>query len=278
MVDSITSYRAAMNDAWPGWWVNWPLSRRVRVGDVFDTAGGTIRTAGDLAGRGIVAAITPSAPPADFLYDSNGAARVDFKLAGATAQGFAALTQADAGALVTFGRSSAVLAIFTGLTQAGLSDARSVAQGLVRRYWSGDWVDELVGVTDVISASAGTLLTAASADASAELRAAADVGSGALALADLAGRVAIARATRVGMQWVGTDVTPFYQVFRLKKTWLAQIKADYGPRQPGKGAAPEPVPPLLVEEAADDPGQVLEPAPVIDQPSLMPDEAGEPVR
>ena len=24
MVDSITSYRAAMNHAWPGWWVNWP--------------------------------------------------------------------------------------------------------------------------------------------------------------------------------------------------------------------------------------------------------------
>ena len=66
------------------------------------------------------------------------------------------------------------------------------------------------------------------------------------------------------MQWVGTDVTPFYQVFRLKRTWLAQIKADYGPRQPGKGAAPEPVPPLLVEEAGDDPGQVLEPAPVAD--------------
>ena len=51
-------------------------------------------------------------------------------------------------------------------------------------------------MTDVISASAGTLLTAASADASAELRAAAGVGSGALTLADLAGRVAIARATR----------------------------------------------------------------------------------
>jgi hypothetical protein len=68
---------------------------------VFETGSGTISTAGDLAGRGITAATAPSAPPADFLYDSNGAARVDFKLAGATAQGFSALTEADAGALAT---------------------------------------------------------------------------------------------------------------------------------------------------------------------------------
>jgi hypothetical protein len=269
MADSITPYRAAMKSAWPGWWVNWPLSRHVRVGDVLDTTGGTIRTAGDLAGRGITATTAPVASPADFLYDSKGAARVDFKLSGAAAQGFSALTQADAGALVTFGRTSAVLAIFTGLTQAGLGDTRSVAQGLVRRYRSDNWADELVVVNDVINASAGTLLAAADTDASAELRATVGLGSGALTLADLAGRVAIARATRVGMQWVGTDVTPFYQVFRLKRTWLAEIKVKYGPRQPVKGAAPEPVPPMLVEEAGDDPGRVLEP---------VPDEAGESAR
>jgi hypothetical protein len=273
MADSITPYRTAMNRAWPGWWVNWPLSRHVRVGDVLDTTGGTIRTAGDLAGRGITATAAPVASPADFLYDSEGAAhdsegaaQVDFKLSGAAAQGFSALTQADAGALVTFGRTSAVLAIFTGLTQAGLSDTRSVAQDLVRRYWSDNWADELVVVNDVITANAGTLLAAAGTDASAELasaelRATVGLGSGVLTLADLAGGVAIARATRVGMQWVGADVTPFYQVFRLKRTWLAEIKVKYGPRQPVKGAAPEPVPPLLVEEAGDDPGRVLEPVP-----------------
>lgn len=41
MTGSYDSYEAAVRDAWQGWWVTWPLSRRVRVGDAFDTSGGT---------------------------------------------------------------------------------------------------------------------------------------------------------------------------------------------------------------------------------------------
>jgi hypothetical protein len=259
MVDSLGSYRSAMKDAWRGWWINWPLSQLVRVGDVLDTSGGTIRPAGDLSKYGVTGATAAAAPPADFLYDANGSARVTFKLAGASPQGFAALAQADAGALVTFAGESSVLALFTGLTQDRFADTRSVATGLVRQYWSGDWAGELAGVTDVIAAAAGTVLAASDRDASAELRVAAHAGAGPVTLADLTGQVAVARSSKVGLQWTGTGVTPFYRVFRLRRDWLRRVEADYGPRQPGRGAAPGPVPPLLVEEARDDPDSVLEP-------------------
>ncbi|GIE85181.1 hypothetical protein SAMN06264365_102246 [Actinoplanes regularis] len=258
MGDSLGSYRSAMRDAWRGWWINWPLSQRIRVGDVLDTTGDTIRPAGDLAKYGITFETGAAAPPADFLYDANGSVKVTFKLAGATPQGFSALAAADAGALVSFDGSSSVLALFTGLTQDRFADTRAVAAGLVRRYWSGDWAKELAGVTDVIAAAGGTVLAAAERDASAELRVDAHAGVGPIKLADLSGKVAVARSSAVGLQWTGTEVTPFYRVFRLRRDWLNRVETDYGPKQPGRGAAPGVVPPLLVEEARDDPDSVLE--------------------
>jgi hypothetical protein len=277
---SYDSYEAAMRDAWQGWWLTWPLSRRVRVGDAFDTSGGTLRTAGDLAGHGVTFELSPGTPAATFTYDSNGSAAVRFKLAGAVPAGFSALTEADAGALVEFGRSSSVLVVYSGLRQEGMSDTRSVAGELIRQYWNGSWPEELVGVTDVITAAGGTVLAAAGSDASAELRAAAAAGAGPITLVDLAGSVTVARAAHVGLQWVGSDVTPFYRVVRLKRTWLNNVKTQYGPRQPGLGAAPGAVPPILVEEAQDDPDQVLEPVPAQEQPSppAEPESAAQPGR
>ncbi|AEV82925.1 hypothetical protein ACWT_1906 [Actinoplanes sp. SE50] len=259
MGDSLGSYRSAMRDAWHGWWINWPLSQRVRVGDVLDTSGGTIRPAGDLTKYGVAGAAAAAAPPADFLYDANGSAQVTFKLSGTTPPGFSALAQADAGALVSFKGDTSVLALFTGLTQDRFADTRAVAGNLVKQFWNGVWAPELAGVTDVVTAAAGTVLAASDTDASAELRVDATVGAGPLKLADLAGNVAVARSSRVGLEWSGTEVTPFYRVFRLRRTWLHRVATDYGPRQPGRGAAPEAVPPLLVDEARDDPDAVLEP-------------------
>jgi hypothetical protein len=267
MTGSYESYKAAMHDAWNGWWITWPLSRRVRVGDALDTSGGTLRTAGDLASREVTFDSSTAAPPASFTYDSNGSATVRFKLAGSDPQGFSVLTRADAGALVAFDRSSSLLVVYSSLTQEGMSDIRAVAGELVEQYWKGTWSEELVGVTDVISAGGGTVLAATGSGASAELRAGAAVGLGPVALVDLAGSVTVARSTRVGLQWVGSDVTPFYRVVRLHRTWLNNVKKEYGPRQPGLGAAPTPAPPILVEEARDAPDRVLEPVPATEQPA-----------
>src|SRR5687767_6996815 len=91
VTDSYETYQTTMRDAWEGWWVTWPLSRQVRVGDALDTSGGTVRTAGDVTGRGVAFAVSATAPAATFTYDSNGSAAVRFKLAGAVPQGFSAL-------------------------------------------------------------------------------------------------------------------------------------------------------------------------------------------
>lgn len=265
MGGSYNSYKAAMKDPWKGWWIAWPPTERVGLGDVFDTCGGKLRRAGDLAARKVRFDRIPGAPPASFAYDSNGSVSVRFKLAGSVPPGFSALTAADVGALVEFSGEASVLVLYNGLTQEGFADTRSVAADLARLYWDGRWDTDLVAVSDVVAAVAGTVLTAAQHGASAELRLAGSA-AGPASLIDLAGKVAFARSAGVGMQWVGSNVTPFYRVVRLRKTWMAHIKAAYGPQQPGRGAAPGLVPPLVMDEAREDPAAVLESASGDEQP------------
>jgi len=266
MADSYDRYKAAMLDPWKGWWIAWPLSQHIDVGDVFDMSGGALREAGDLAGRAIGFTSRPGAPPGSFSYDSKGSVSVHFKSSGSVPQGFSALTEVDAGALVEFESDSSVLVVYSGLAQEGFSDTRSVAADLARLYWGGRWDSNLVAVSDVVHAASGLVLVAAQRGASAELRATASAAAGPPTLVDLAGDVSFARSAHVGLRWAGSAVTPFYRVVRLRETWLHRITIQYGPRQPGRGAAPEAIPPLVLDEAHDDPGAVLENIAADEQP------------
>lgn len=273
MGDSYDNYKAAMQDPWPGWWIAWPPTQRISLGDVFDRSGGVQRAAGNLADRRITYQIAQGTPPASFSYDAQGSVTAHFKAAGSSPQGFSALAKADAGALVQFARAQSVLAVYGNLIQEGFSDIPAVAAELARLYWDGRWPTDLVAVSDVIMAATGLLATATAAGASAELRVSVSARAGPVSLVDLAGQAAFARTEHVGMQWVGTKVTPFYRVVGLRKTWLARIVKDYGPRQPGRGAAPEPVPPLVLDEARDEPDAVLESPP---QDARPPDPTASP--
>ncbi|MGP3999397.1 hypothetical protein [Streptomyces sp. 8N706] len=265
MKDSYETYRDAVRDVWKGWWLAWPLSRRVELGDVFASVDGRVRQAGTLADRGIAADLRPGTPCNDYTYDTQGSASVRFKPAGAVLDGFGVLGAADAGALVEFRQDNAALIVYTGLTETGLRNIPELAATLVQRVWNDTWDPSLLAVTDVVTAASGIIVTAAQSGAFAEVRLRAEVGQGQLQLAHLSGHMGFADAKHLGLKWTSTDATPFFHVVRIRKDWLGRLKKDYGPRQTGRGAAAVSVPPLLLEEAHDDPGAVLETVPPQEQ-------------
>ncbi|GGV60638.1 hypothetical protein [Streptomyces massasporeus] len=265
MKDSYELYRHAVDDVWKGWWVCWPLSGRVEVGQVLENVDGKVRTAGTLGERGIPFVPRPGTPHNDYTYDTQGSVSLQFKAAGVAMDGLAALAVADFGARVTFEKGNSALIVYRGLTETGVADVRALAAALVQRGWD-DWDDTLLAVTDVVAADSGIVLTAAESGASVELRLQAGAGQAQLGLADLAGRTSVAWRRRLGLKWLGTDTAPFFRVVRLRKTWFGKVEKDYGPRQPGRGAAPVPVPPVLLEEAYDDPASVLETVTSDEQP------------
>lgn len=261
MADSgFTAYRRALRDTYPGWWAAWPLTQRARVGDVRELHDSGSVTAGTLCDRGIEAKSGPPGAQEDLLYDAGGTAAVRFKAAGTAAQGFS-IPVADAGALVEFHAEHSALVVYTGLEQTGLADVSQLARTLVRRLWRGDWEAELLAVTEVISARAGTVVTAQRAGAAVELRLTGTLGAGSVQLADLAGRVSFEVSRNVGLTVTGTDLTPCHRVVRVRRTWLKRVKKEYGAPQPGRGLATGPVPSVLLEEARDDAMAVLEPVP-----------------
>ncbi|MGA5454427.1 hypothetical protein ACPCVO_48470 [Streptomyces umbrinus] len=265
MKDSYALYRGAVDDVWKGWWVSWPLSGRIEVGQVLQNVDGSVRTAGSLSERGVPFAPRPGTPHNDYTYDTQGSASLQFKAAGVAMDGLTALAVADFGARVRFEKGDSALVVYRGLTETGVADVRALAAALVQRGWD-EWDDTLLAVTDVVTAGSGIVLTAAESGAVVELRLQAGAGQAQLGLADLAGRASVAWRRSVGLEWLGTDTTPFLRVARLRKNWFGKVKTDYGPRQPGRGAAPVPVPPVLLEEAYDDPAAVLETVTSDEQP------------
>ncbi|MEU7577926.1 hypothetical protein AB0B50_10025 [Streptomyces sp. NPDC041068] len=253
------AYRKALADVYGGWWCAWPLTQKVHVGDVRALHDGGSVPAGTLAGRGIEAKSGPTGAPGDIAYDAEGTVDVRFKAAGAAAQGFASLAAADAGALVEFRAGHSALVVYTGMRQNGVEDVAQLAQELIRRCWLGEWDSALFAVTEVISARAGTVLTAEKSGASAELKIQGEAGPGPLNLVDLAGRVAFHTASSVGLRWTGTDLTPCYRGVRIRTSWWRdEVVAEYGTTQPGRGLSADPVPELLLEQARDQVWSVVE--------------------
>ncbi|AUY52680.1 hypothetical protein [Streptomyces sp. CB01881] len=274
-MDGYDVYRAAMSgDHWWDWWVNWPLSNRIRLGDVYEVQGNALRRAGDLAGRGITFTTEDGTPPATYAYDSQGSVAVTFKASGKSPAALSALTKADAGAAVEFRRDRTAFVAFQGISQTDVADVRALAKTLTEGWVNKSWDESLRAVTSVLSVAAGTVLTAAAAGASAELRLSGAVGAGGpTEVLDLAVGASVVRRNALGAEWTGPELTPFYQVVRLRETWLGKLKADFGPPQPGRGAFASALPPIVVEEIRDDPDAVLT---VADPEEQLPFATGEP--
>jgi len=251
-------YRDAMRDAWGDWWLAWPLLQKVAVGDVLHNSRGSVRAAGTLADRRIAHDVTAPEARGAFVYDAGGAVDLRFKASGTTDPLFSALAEADAGALLRFGRETGAFVVYRGLTETGTPDTRELAAALISRYWQGRWDEELLAVTQVVHADAAAVLVAAGTEAAVELRLATSVGAGPVQLVDLAGGAEVARSRHLGFQWIGESVTPLFRVVRLRRKWLGGVREEFGPVQPGRGFDGEPVPPILLDEARDDPPAVLE--------------------
>ncbi|GHF57107.1 hypothetical protein GCM10018790_38910 [Kitasatospora xanthocidica] len=266
--------KAMTGDQWRGWWVTWPPSSRVRLGDVLDRQD-SVRRAGSLADRGVSFISEDGTPPGLFVYDSNKSVSVRFKAAGAAPDPLSGLSAIDAGASVTFGKENTAFVVFRGIAQTGIADVRSLANDLATLWWNKAWDESLLAVTSVVSARGGTVLAAAAAGATAELKVAASAGvAGVLQLADLALDASVVHRSALGAEWTGADVTPFYQVVRLRENWRGKVHAEYGPRQSGHGALPTALPPLLTEEIRDDPAAVLGPVDEAEQLPFAPSRGG----
>jgi hypothetical protein len=159
-------YARAMRDLWgPSYWSTWQPSVRLRLGDVGTVEKGDFVPIDDLASKEIEIAQVRAGERDDLLYDSNGKARVEFKATGALAQGFSALTAADAGARISFQDGATVFVSLKGLRETRLRNIPEVAKKVVHEAWNGWWQKDFAVVTHLVTASSGTILIASEHEA-----------------------------------------------------------------------------------------------------------------
>ena len=270
MDDAFGVYSVAMKGVLgPGWWSSWPLSTRHSVGDICSVTGGQLLRAGSLSALGVNGSTRVSSFSDHLSYDSNGSVEVTFKASGATGPLFQALSEVEVGAHVAFSRDRSVFAVFSGLRESAMTEPRLLARQLTGLYFRQEWEPGWTAVTHVLTADASTVLIAAAATAEAELRVTAGLGAGAaVKMADLAGKVGLARSHSIGLEWLGDKKsTPFCRVVALRKSWLGRVDADFAPRQQAKGFAPAEIPVRLINQAENRPDEVIAEVPAGEAPS-----------
>ena len=250
MATARSDYVHAMRDLWgAGYWTTWQPGVRLRLGDVGSVERGDFVPIDDLASKGIEIQEIPAGGRDDLLYDSNGNAKVELKLTGALAQGFSALTAADAGARITFSNGATVFVLLRGLRETRVRNVPALAEQVVREAWNGWWQKDFAVITHLVSAASGTILLASQSDAAVELRAKAGVGSAGLTVADLGAGVNVARSHGMGFQLTAkTALTPFFRAVWVKDSFWRGIQAKYGAQPLERAPAP---PRELLDEAAD---------------------------
>ncbi|WP_322761654.1 hypothetical protein [Frankia sp. Cr2] len=249
MPDVVGRYRHIIVQRWPNWWVNWPLTRVVAVGDIFVATSARLVRAGDMTAE---LSIRAGASIPSFEHDSNGSVDITFAPAAGVAD---ARMQAE----IRFRRGDAMLVAYDGVTQIDVADATEVATTLLRRWWVDDWDLDKVVVTSVVTASGGILLSGASeSGGSVRLNARAGVGSGPFTVVDLAMNFDLDRSTARNDSWTVEACTPMFQVTRLKRTFLRRVVEDFGMSQGGRGAFPKDVPPALISYVGEHPAHVIE--------------------
>src|ERR1700743_3017800 len=107
MADIRTQYMQAMRRLWgPGYWITWQPNTRLKIGDIGAIVKNELILVDNLTARGIKFSSVVTNVRDELTYDSNGHAAVSMKLAGQTDSAFAALTTAEAGAKVSFGKDA----------------------------------------------------------------------------------------------------------------------------------------------------------------------------
>ncbi|MFF4501393.1 hypothetical protein [Streptomyces sp. NPDC001401] len=246
-----------------GYWVTWHPSARHVLGEIGTVSGGGLVPISSLEEHGIT---VPSVTPAtrdELTWRTNGQVNIVFKTSGQAGGPFTALTDGQAGALVEFTRGNSVLVAYRGLAERRLASQPLLATELVRRHWAGTWPLEWCVVSHLVTAEHATVLIGGDKGSSIELAARAALGSGPVALADLATRMGVARSTGLALELIGENVTPFFRVLRLRRRFMRGVEAQYGDLRELRNAAGRPtdVPTDVLDDAGADPEAALEALP-----------------
>ena len=234
------TYTAELRSAL-GYLATWLPNCELQLGDLLAATGdGGLARVGHVRDHGL--SFTPHAGPSRAIYEyaSSGAVSIMQKLAGQVVPG-SSLADADAGVIVKFGRTNAIVFEASGCSNTGIADLISLGRAIEKRYAAGEWDRKWMLVTELVNAKAATIIIAGSQSAQADLKASGTIGKGGIRLSDLNAKLEAKKTVDIGFKIIASaGLTPLYRASGIKRSWLGLGSGQFRPRS-SEPKAGEPV-------------------------------------
>ncbi len=200
----------------------WPPTQIVRLGEVGRLNGVRFDPMTTLSALGIPQVEGPKGPPATMEYTSEGRVTIAIKGSGDLPVAGSALTQAEAGATISFDRSNAVVFKAKEASVCRLDQLDKLGARLLGAYKEGLWDKDLAVVVELISAGSSTVLISSSSDASVDIRASGDVAAGAVDIANAELGLTLKRSTAIATRFLCEEgLTPLVKLLRIKRSFFS---------------------------------------------------------
>ncbi|MDP9120093.1 MAG: hypothetical protein M3O15_01800 [Acidobacteriota bacterium] len=194
---------------------------KVAPGDVGRIANFQYEHVAPLGDYGIEYTIEDGSFPGDFTYSSKNAVSKQVKLAGQAPAAGSLFAAADAGVSLHFSRTDAVVFEALGCRSSRIRNVQVLGEKILALYKAGHWDEDLVVVTEVITAASATILFSSASDAGIDLFARGKVQAATFNLADADAKLEIHSERNIGWRTVATaGMTPLFRAAGVKKRLL----------------------------------------------------------
>ena len=258
MANAVAEYMRGINRTFR-YIPTWTPGRNRRLGDVGYFDRGVFERVTTLDDLGIGFDIREDTTPLDYVTQSSSGVKIDYSIAGESAEGFQAITKAEAGARIEFSRKNAFVFSAPKCHEHEIENKAEVKREVVRRLEEGDleWEDNYTVITDLVEAPSATIIISDTSESAIELRAKGDVGLQWFSLAGLSANAeeayfsgSMTRAIAKG------GLTPLFQPLRLNKSLLERILGLWRHERP-REVRERPGPELLERAAEEEESEVL---------------------
>ncbi len=169
-------------------------------------------------------ATSPGQFPADLKYASKGSVTISTKLSGSAVIPGSSLGISDAGALVEFNRENAVVFQATNVSVTSIVDSVTLGQNILKLYQEGKWSKNWIVVSELVTAGSATILISSSKGAKLELKATANLNTGAINIADAAFAFATQFSRSLETQIISEKgLTPLFRLMGIKSSLFVPL-------------------------------------------------------
>jgi len=219
-----------------GYSATWVPTSEVRLGDVGRLQRYEFERVATLTDFGVQFDRRNGSTTSSLNYNSNHGVSFAIKASGELPPLGSGLAAADAGIIVSFGATDAIVLQASGCVMASIENQHELARQILALYEGGEWDDDFVAVTEVVQAGKATVLISSSSDGSVVFTTDGGVQLGPLSLAAADVELRVSRSRNIGTQIVAEGgLTPLFRAHGVRKRWLRPLELTR------RGTRPPPV-------------------------------------